>query len=255
MIDARQDLGDDVNVSGTPHCLINGHALGGNQPLAKFIALIDEEMAKAKAKIAGGMTAADYYADLVKNGRPWRSRRSHGATARVGAGARPRRTVTIVAYGGYQDPYSRKVSATLKDPRVHRRGGSVAPVPALDAPTRARRSRGHRRATKEKGTDGWKMHDLLMATPIGTMLERADLDAAGKTVGLDAKKLTAALDAGTHAAAVDADMATGTTLGFNGTPQVYVNGYPISGAQAYRKFRRLVDRAIADAQPPTGKKP
>ncbi len=259
VIDADQDLGDDVNVSGTPHFLINGRALGGNQPLAKFIALIDEEMAKAKAKIAGGMTAADYYADVVKNGQtvapPTKVTVPALASAPVrGPAGAP---VTIVAFGGYQDPYSRKANATLKDllaayPAKVKLQWRQFPLSmhvlshvAAEATVEA---------MKEKGTDGfWKMHDLLMATPIGTMLERADLDAAGKTAGLDPKKLTTALDSGTHASAVDADMATGTALGFNGTPQFYVNGYPISGAQPYRKFRRLVDRALAEAAP--GKKP
>jgi protein-disulfide isomerase len=262
VIDADQDLGDDVGISGTPHFLINGRALGGNQPLNKFIALIDEEMGKAKAKIATGTSAADYYADLMKSAQalpaPVKVTVPPLATAPVRGPANA--PVTIVAYGGYQDPYSRKASATLKD-LLAAFPGKVKLQWRQDPLSMHTLSHVAAEATveafKQKGADGfWKMHDLFMATPIGTQLERADLDAAGKTVGLDAKKLGAALDSGAHAAAVDADIATATTLGITGTPQFYVNGYPISGAQPYRKFRRLVERALAEAQPPkAGKKP
>ncbi|CAN5664410.1 hypothetical protein BH09MYX1_BH09MYX1_57380 [soil metagenome] len=259
VLDADQDAGDDVNVSGTPHCLVNGRALGGNQPLHKFIALIDEEMAKAKAKIAGGMSAADYYADLMKSSQsapaPTKVIVPPAPTAPVrGSASAP---VTIVAYGGYGDPYSRKVNQTLKEllaafpgkVKIQWRHLPLAMHPLGKAAAEAAVE-----AFKEKGNDGfWKMHDLLFGTETAPgNLERATLDADAKTIGLDPKRFAKALDTGTNAAAIDVDGATATTLGFNGTPQLYINGYSIAGAQPYRKFRRLVERALVEA---AGKKP
>jgi predicted DsbA family dithiol-disulfide isomerase len=57
-----------VGVSGTPSFYVNGRFLSGAQPVAVFSALIDEELAKAKAAIAGGVAAADYYDTIVKVG-------------------------------------------------------------------------------------------------------------------------------------------------------------------------------------------
>lgn len=258
VIDADQDLGDDVNVNGTPHFLINGRSLGGNQPLQKFIALIDEEMGKAKAKIAAGITAQDYYADLMKGAQtvPGPTKVTVPAAPSAPVRGLASAPVTVVAYGGYQDPYSQKANQTLKD-LLAAYPGKVK-IQWRHDPL-AMHAQGHAAAEaaveafKEKGNDGfWKFHDLMMAKD-GPGLERSALDGYAKTVGLDPKRFATALDTAANASAVDADIATAKTLGFSGTPQFYVNGYPIAGAQAYRKFRRLVDRALADAAP--GKKP
>ena len=52
-------------VSGTPGFFINGRFLGGAQPLPAFVRLVDEELAKAEARIAAGTPAAEYYERVV----------------------------------------------------------------------------------------------------------------------------------------------------------------------------------------------
>jgi protein-disulfide isomerase len=98
------------------------------------------------------------------------------------------------------------------------------------------------------------MHDLLYANAAETDgLERAKLDGYAKTVGLDPKRFAAALDGATNAAAVDADLAAGQALQINGTPHFFINGFVLSGAQPYGKFRRTIDLALAELA--AGKKP
>jgi protein-disulfide isomerase len=54
-----------LGVSGTPAFFINGRYLSGAQPLDRFVLLIDEELKKAKDKIAAGTPAASYYQQVV----------------------------------------------------------------------------------------------------------------------------------------------------------------------------------------------
>ena len=104
-----------------------------------------------------------------------------------------------------------------------------------------------REALKQKGPDGfWKMHEKMFANQ--QKLAREDLDGYAKEIGLDMTKFKAALDNRTHKAAVDADDKAGTDIGISGTPAFLVNGYYVSGAQPFQKFKKLIDRAMAEAK-------
>jgi predicted DsbA family dithiol-disulfide isomerase len=85
-------------------------------------------------------------------------------------------------------------------------------------------------------------------------LEREDLDGYAQSMNLDLDKWKAALDGSTHAAEIDADKNAGNSDQISGTPAFLVvagnakNGYFISGAQPYGKFRKLIEKALADAK-------
>jgi protein-disulfide isomerase len=79
-------------------------------------------------------------------------------------------------------------------------------------------------------------------------LAREDLEGYAKTIGLDMDKFKAALDSHVHKAAVDADDKAGTDLGISGTPAFLINGYYVSGAQPFPKFKKLIDKAMAEAK-------
>ena len=61
-------------------------------------------------------------------------------------------------------------------------------------------------------------------------------------------KWKTALDNQTHKAEVDADAKMGNDIGISGTPAFVINGYFLSGAQPYPKFRKLIERALAEAK-------
>jgi protein-disulfide isomerase len=52
-------------VRGTPAFFINGRYLAGAQPYARFEAIVEEELAKARARIAQGTSRSDYYGTWV----------------------------------------------------------------------------------------------------------------------------------------------------------------------------------------------
>lgn len=60
-----QELMGSLGVRGTPTFFINGRLLVGAQPIEAFRALVDEELAKARAAEQRGVKRADYYEQEV----------------------------------------------------------------------------------------------------------------------------------------------------------------------------------------------
>jgi protein-disulfide isomerase len=119
------------------------------------------------------------------------------------------------------------------------------PLPMhADAPLAAQAAR---EALKQKGPDGfWKMHDKMFQNQ--QKLKREDLEGYAKDIGLDMDKFKTAMDTQPYKSVIDADDKAGTDIGISGTPAFVINGYYISGAQPYSKFKKLVDRALAEAK-------
>lgn len=75
-------------------------------------------------------------------------------------------------------------------------------------------------------------------------LKREDLERHAQALGLNMKRFRAALDQGTHKAFVDADIALAGKVGVRGTPNFFINGHLLTGAQPQAKFEELIDAEI-----------
>ena len=64
-IDADQKLSTTVGATGTPSFFINGRLLTGAQPVAAFEAVIDDEMVKARARVAKGTARSKIYDEIM----------------------------------------------------------------------------------------------------------------------------------------------------------------------------------------------
>jgi protein-disulfide isomerase len=251
-IDADMEMGDDVNASGTPHFFINGRRLVGAQPFEKFKAIIDDELKKfddQKGKIA----AKDYYDSLMKTakGAPEPEKKQAGAPPagapwKGGANAK----VVIQQWSDFQCPFCSRVEPTVSE--IMKNYGDKVKVVWRDKPLPMHpnaplAAEAGKEALKQKGPDGfWKMHDKMFANQ--QKLSREDLEGYAKEIGLDMDKFKAALDSHSNKAAVDADDKAGTDIGISGTPAFVINGYYVSGAQPYQKFKKLIDRALSEAK-------
>jgi protein-disulfide isomerase len=110
---------------------------------------------------------------------------------------------------------------------------------------------------KQKGNAGfWKYHDQLFdkqGSP--DALSRASLESYAEAQGADMTKFKKALDSNTHKPFVDSESAVADKAGISGTPAFVigpvekgqVNGYYISGAQPMAKFKKMIDKALAEA--------
>lgn len=256
-IETDQELADDVGANGTPTVFVNGRKLTGAQPFDKFKSLVDEELVRAEALVKGGTAKSAVYDAAIKDGKgaPEPERRSIGAPPpsapfRGAANAK----VVIQQIGDYQCPFCARVEPTLAE-LLKAYPGKIKivwrdkPLPFhTDAPLAAEAAR---EAYAQKGNEGWgKMHDLLFAN--AQALKRSDLDGYAAQLGLDRAMFARALDNHTHKATIDADDKAVSDAGVSGTPAFFIGPFFISGAQPLSKFRRAVDRALAEPAPVAG---
>ena len=68
-------------------------------------------------------------------------------------------------------------------------------------------------------------------------------------LGLDTTKFNTCLNNGDTTAIVTADATAGQTLGVQGTPATFINGYLVSGAIPYADFKAIVDEVLAGKTP------
>ncbi len=255
-IDADMELGEDVQANGTPHMFINGRRLVGAQPYDKFEKIIDDEIKKTDAMLKKGVAAKDLYETIIKDGKgaPEPEKKTvapppAGSAFKGNANAK----VVIQEFSDFQCPFCSRVEPQVAEV-MKNYGDKVKfvwrhkPLPMHpDAPLA---SEATEEALKQKGPDAfWKMHDKLFANQAEKDgLKREALDKYAQELGLDMTKFKAALDGRVHKAKVDADDKAGTDAGISGTPAFVINGYFINGAQPYPKFKKLIERALAEAK-------
>ncbi len=249
---ADMDVAEDFQANGTPHFFINGRRLVGAQPQDKFEKIIDDEMKKARALVAKGTSAANVYAELTKNGKgpaPFETK-TVALPANPPAKGNLTAKVVIQEFSDFQCPFCKRAQDAIVE--VMKTYGTKVklvwrdlPLPMHpDAPLAAQAGR---EAFKQKGSTAfWQLHDMMFGNQQD--LSRATLDGYAQKIGLDMKKWNLALDTGAHKAAVDADAAAANVAGIHGTPGFVINGYFISGAQPFAKFRKVIDRALAEAK-------
>jgi protein-disulfide isomerase len=255
VIEADQDLADDVHATGTPHFFINGRRLVGAQSIETFRKLVDEQLAVAEAEVQHGTPAAKVYDALQKNAKapdPPEQKTVPAPTKASPSRGPMHAKVVVQVFSDFECPFCKRMMPTLdelekafpgkirivwrnKPLPMHRHAKMAAEV-AMEA-------------FAQKGSAGfWKMEALLYDAQSTASLERPDLERMAAEAGLDMRRLTAALDGHTHEAAIEADSQIADDAGITGTPGTVINGYFISGAQPLSKFKKLVARALAEAK-------
>jgi len=259
-IDADNDLAQDFQAQGTPNFFINGRHLVGAQPEEKFDKIIDEEITKAQGLISKGTNPRDLYDTLTKDGKgpppPEMKDVPANLPANDPARGNMKAKVTVHEWSDFQCPFCGRVEPTVA--QVMKDYGDKIkfvwhdlPLPMhQDAPLA---SQAGREAFAQKGPSAfWSMHDKMFANQ--QKIKRDDLDGYAKDLNLDMDKWKAALDGSTHSAEIDADKTAANSDSISGTPAFLIvpngakQGYFISGAQDYSKFRKLLDRAISESK-------
>ena len=259
-IQEQQALASSLGARGTPAFFINGRNLRGAQPLAAFTAVIDEEMAKAKALVAKGTPRAKVYESTIAKGEtgPKTAPAKPAPDAnKVYDIAVPKKAptkgaakakVVIQEFSDFQCPFCSRVNPTIG--QVIKEYGDKVQIVWRDYPLPFHKdaqpaAQAAREVFAQKGNKAfWAYHDLLFANQ--KTLSRQNLEKFAEQVGgIDMKAFKAALDSGKHKAAVDADMAAVTKAGARiGTPSFFINGKLIQGAQPFAAFKVAIDDAL-----------
>jgi protein-disulfide isomerase len=88
----------------------------------------------------------------------------------------------------------------------------------------------------------WPYHDRLFASP--GRLTSADLKAHAKELGLDTGQFNACFDSRKYRADIEEDMRAAEKAGVTGTPAFFVNGRPLSGAQPFDAFQKVIEEEL-----------
>lgn len=259
-VEADIKLAEQLGVRGTPSFFINGRPLIGAQPLAAFTKAVDEQLDRASALLKTGVSRAQLYDALTRNGAERAApeptepatQPGRGEVMKVELGDSPvlgpaDALVTIVAFSDFECPFCSRADATLTRIGEEYKGlvrfvWKDLPLPfhhhALSAALAAREA-------KAQGKF-WPMQKKLLAGQ--QALERADLERYASEIGLDLGRFKAALDSQSGKAGVTQDAALAAQVGVRGTPAFFVNGTLLVGAQPYPAFKARIDEELKKAE-------
>ena len=259
-IQQQQTLASSLGARGTPAFFINGRNLRGAQPLAAFTALVDEELAKAKALVKSGTPRAKVYETTIAKGETGPKKAPAAAAPdadkvynipvpkKAPMKGKKGAKVVIQEFSDFQCPFCSRVNPTIQ--QVLKEYGDKVQIIWRDYPLPFHKdaqpaAQAAREVFEQKGDKAfWAYHDLLFQNQ--KALSRANLEKFAEQVGgIDMKAFKAALDSGKHKAGVDADMAAVSKAGARiGTPSFFINGKLLQGAQPYPAFKAAIDAAL-----------
>jgi protein-disulfide isomerase len=265
-IDEDIALGNKVGANGTPAFRINGVTLSGAQPIDKFKEAIDAQLAEAQKLVAAGTPKEQVYPTLVKKNaqvseQPQQQQQAQEppedktiwkvpVTADDPVRGPADALVTIVEFSDFQCPFCKRVEDTMKkvtetyanDVRIVWKDNPLPFHPrAMPAAVLART------AFKVKGNKGfWDAHDKLFDSQ--PKLEDADLEAVANQLGLSWGTVKSNVEGNKFKDVIDADTDLGSDLNARGTPHFFVNGYRVTGAQPFEKFKQVIDEQLAKAK-------
>jgi protein-disulfide isomerase len=275
-VEADTKLADQLAVNGTPSFFINGRPIVGAQPLERFKAVIDEELARADQKLAGGTARAALYGELTRAGLEKRDRpagqgrampgghcpggacpgagprapvEADGKIYKVELGSSPARgprdaAVTVVLFSEFQCPFCKKVAPTLAE--LEKAFPGKVRVVWKNFPLEFHQNaRPAALAAHAAGLQGkfWQMHDKLLENQ--QALQPADLEKYAQELALDLPRWKVAMASAEVANLVEADVKQAQSLGVAGTPSMFINGRKVVGALPIDTLRPIVEQELA----------
>jgi protein-disulfide isomerase len=249
-----------LGITGTPATYINGVLMSGAQPFNSVAEVVDRELEAVnllthvpadriyveRSKANYKAPEADWAADVEDPKAVWKVPLGKAPIRGNKAGA----LVTIIEFAEFECPFSAKVQATLEKVRAQYKGDvRIAfrhnPVPyhrhARPASALALE------ALAQKGDAGfWAAHDALFdqATPSSQL----DLSALAKRLGLNVARFEKALADERWETLLDDEVDEADRVGARGTPNFFINGRHLNGAQPLEAFTKLIDEELVRAR-------
>ncbi|MEQ8569759.1 MAG: thioredoxin domain-containing protein [Deltaproteobacteria bacterium] len=155
--------------------------------------------------------------------------------------------VTLIEFSDFECPFCSRVNPTIKqiqdtygkDVRIVFKHN---PLPFhKNAPLASE----YALAAGEQGKF-WEMHDKLFANQ--KALLEPQLKEYAAQLGLDQAKIDAFIASGKGKKAIADDQALASKVGARGTPNFFVNGAQVTGAQPFDNFKKVIDEQIAIAK-------
>jgi protein-disulfide isomerase len=260
-----------LGVSSTPTLFVNGRKVVGAQPLEQLKPVVEEELKKAEALVAGGTPAAQVYAKIIEGGATGPKFLAGGTpgAAQPQAQAAPpvppttaamvplrpddpsrgpaEAMVTVALFSDFQCPFCARVEPTIAQmertwPGQLRIVWKHQPLPFHP---NARPAALAAEAAREQGKF-WELHDRMFAGQ--QLLSATQYEAWAKDLGLDLAKFQRALSAPGGAKRIDEDQALAQKVGADGTPTLFFNCRKVSGAYPFDSFKPVIEEELKKAE-------
>jgi protein-disulfide isomerase len=157
-----------------------------------------------------------------------------------------RARVTIVEWSDFQCPFCSRVEPTMD--QILKTYGRDVKLVWKNNPLPFHQNAGPAaELAMEAKAEGkfWPMHDKLFKNQ--QALDRASLEKYAAELGLNAAKVKQVLDTNKYAAQIKTEQDEAAKFGARGTPAFFINGRPLSGAQPFDSFKKVIDEELANA--------
>jgi predicted DsbA family dithiol-disulfide isomerase len=152
--------------------------------------------------------------------------------------------ITIVEFSDFQCPYCSRAEETVKKVMDAYKGKIRLFYRDYPLPFHAQAQKASEAALCAADQNKyWEMHEKLFANQ--QALTVPQLKEHAKGLGLDQGKFDKCLDGGEKAKLVENSKKAGEEAGVNGTPHFFINGRPLSGAQPFEEFKKVIDAELA----------
>jgi len=256
-----QELVTSLGASATPTFFINGRKLEGALPFEQFRGVIDEELAKAEARVKAGTPARQVYAAIIEGGLTRAPAPPPSAAAPAPALPQASRVpvrpddpvrgpkvakVTVALFSDFQCPFCARVEPALKQiadtyPKDVRIVWKHQPLPmhpaAMPAAEAAEAAREQRKF--------WEMHDRMFAAQ--QQLSPSQFETWARELHLDLGKFSSALEQHRFRSRIDEDMKLASAVGATATPTLFFNCRQVVGAKPFDELRGIIDQEIQKA--------
>ena len=248
-VEADQDVAARASATGTPNTFINGRKVVGGRDEAELRALVEEELAKARALVASGTAPAAVYAKIVEGGKrqdPLGADEVRFALDAAPARGEPGAPIQLVLFADFQCPFSSRLEPILERVEAAFPGKVRTIFKHFPQPFHANAQVAAEAAVcaQEQGKF-WEVYAGLFAAQKD--LTDAAIEAAGTAAKLDLKAWKACRASDRPKKVVAADAAEAQQAGLKGTPTVFLNGKRFQSPTGYndKSFTRIFEELLA----------
>lgn len=153
--------------------------------------------------------------------------------------------VTIVEFSDFECPYCSQFTDTMK--QVKESYGNRVRIVFRHFPLKSIHPNAQKAAEASlcAGDQGkfWEMHDLMFEDQ--QHLTVAHLKEKAAAIELDLSSFEQCLDSGKYTEEVQEDVTAGLLAGVSGTPAIFINGRPFSGAISLEELSNAVEEELA----------
>jgi protein-disulfide isomerase len=246
-------LSEAVGVSGVPAFYINGAPLVGARPKADFVAIIEHELRASEELLRRGVAPGDVFGERVAVNWVESSAEPppyENVAYQVPIGTSPTlglasAAVTIVEFADFECPFCEQAHKTV-EALMRKYPGQVRwvmkhnPLPFHPLAKPAAITALEVRRLKGEAAYWTALRRFYAAERISSAL----LDDVAREFGVSSEDVTRLSESKALPAQLSADFDLAMDLNAMGTPQFFVNGIRLAGAQPMEVFEQLVQQQL-----------